>query len=540
MGCSMRHWKWAVLLLLFLACFEDQIAWGETDPGDVSILEEFRKGLTNPELLKWPTNDNDPCGNKWPHVYCSGKRVEQIQVQNLGLNGPLPGDFKKLTELANLGLQRNNFSGELPSFSGLSKLRFAYLNENQFDTIPADFFDGLTSLEVLSLSRNPLNVTGWSLPKALGDSAQLKNLSFIGCNLIGPLPDFLGGMLSLTVLQMSGNMLSGEIPASYGDLPLQILWLNDQKGNQISGSIGVIGSMTLLHQAWLHGNAFTGTIPESIGQLISLEQLWLNNNQLVGIIPENITALSQLQSLRLDNNFLVGPIPKTNIANFSFSNNPTCQDTPGLPCAPQVTALLDFLGRLNYPLNLAKSWAGNDPCNGWLGVACSGANVSTINLPNFGLNGTISPSLANLSSIVSVNLQGNHLIGTVPAELTELQSLKLLNLSSNNLEPPVPSFGSNVKFSVDNNPLIQHPGTPTSPASPGSPSSGLPGSPSIPSSGSSGSKKSKPLVVIIAIVVGIFIILLLGVMIYLYQRKNNHILYQVLLLYILEIHQIVA
>lgn len=524
-----------IFLLVFL-WFRNPIVRGATDAGDVLMLEKFRKGLSNPELLKWPAGDDDPCGNKWAKIYCSGSRVAQIQVQNVGLSGALPEDFNKLTELVNLGLQRNNFSGKLPSFSGLSKLQYAYLDENQFDAIPADFFDGLTSLEVLSLSMNPLNVSGWMLPKALGDSEQLTNLSLIGCNLVGHLPDFLGGLQSLTVLQMSYNMLSGEIPASYGGLPLQILWLNNQKGSQLSGSLDVISSMSFLHEAWLHGNSFTGSIPSSIGQLTFLQRLWINDNQLVGIIPENLTSLKQLQSLRLDNNFLVGPIPKNSIANFSYSHNPTCQVTTGLPCAPEVTALLDFLGRVNWPLILSKSWSGNDPCNDWLGVSCSAATVSTINLPNFNLNGTISPSLVKLSSLVNINLQGNNLNGTIPAELTNLQSLKLLNLSSNNLEPPVPNFSKSVKFFVDDNPQIQHPGTPAAPDIPRTPtapdipqpprSGDSPGDvPFAPSgNGSSGSKKLRPLVIAIPIIICTLIISLVGLVAYfLLKKKESHL-----------------
>lgn len=516
--------KFVVTVLAFICC-RNPIAWGVTDAGDVVILEKIRKGLSNPELLNWPT-DGDPCGDKWPKIYCSGNRVAQIQVQNVGLSGTLPEDFNHLTELVNLGLQRNKFSGKLPSFSGLSKLQYAFLDENQFDTIPMDFFDGLASLEVLSLSNNPLNESGWILPKSLGDSAQLTNLSLIGCNLIGPLPDFLGGMQSLAVLQLSYNMLSGEIPVSYGGLPLQILWLNEQKGDQISGSLDVISSMTMIREAWIHGNSLTGSIPSSIGQLTSLQRLWVNNNKLVGEIPANLTSLKQLQSLRLDNNLLVGPIPKNSIANFSYANNPTCQVVPGLLCAPEVTALLDFLHSVNWPINLATSWSGNDPCNGWLGVSCSSASVSTINLPNFNLNGTISASLAKLSNLISVNLQGNHLNGTIPSELTSLQSLKLLNLSSNNLAPPVPNFSNSVKLFVDNNPLIQHPKAPAVPGTPQIPPSGdssgnVPFS--RPHNDSSGSKKVKSVVIIVAIIVSTLIILLVGLLLYFrLKKKQSH------------------
>jgi hypothetical protein len=67
------------------------VVFNATDPNDVAILSLFKKNLKNPELLKWPKNDVDPCGSKWPHVYCNGNdRVSQIQVQNMGLIGPLP------------------------------------------------------------------------------------------------------------------------------------------------------------------------------------------------------------------------------------------------------------------------------------------------------------------------------------------------------------------------------------------------------------------------------------------------------------------
>ncbi|KAJ9696869.1 hypothetical protein PVL29_008870 [Vitis rotundifolia] len=103
--------------------------------------------------------------NLWPHVFCSGDRVTQIQVQGLGLKGPLPQNFNQLSMLYNLGFQRNHFNGKLPSFRGLSELQFAFLDYNKFDTIPADFFDGLTSIRILALNDNPFNATtGWSIP----------------------------------------------------------------------------------------------------------------------------------------------------------------------------------------------------------------------------------------------------------------------------------------------------------------------------------------------------------------------------------------
>ena len=45
---------------------------GITDPNDFEVLNEFRNGLDNPELLEWPAKGTDPCGPPlWPHVFCS-------------------------------------------------------------------------------------------------------------------------------------------------------------------------------------------------------------------------------------------------------------------------------------------------------------------------------------------------------------------------------------------------------------------------------------------------------------------------------------
>ncbi|KNA03176.1 hypothetical protein SOVF_211670 isoform A [Spinacia oleracea] len=443
-------------LTLLLGFSLISLVFSVTDPSDLRVLNSFRKGLQNPQLLQWPANDDDPCGSKWKHIFCSGNRVTQIQVQRLGLKGTLPPDFNHLSKLSNLGLQNNEFHGKLPTFSGLSDLEFAYLDFNNFDEIPSDFFQGLTSVRVLELDKNPLNATtGWSLPDDVGKLTQLVNFSLTSCNLVGTLPEFLGSLSSLTALRLSGNKLSGIIPMSFNNSMLQILWLNDQEDGGMSGPIDIITSMPYLTEVWLNGNHFTGTIPETIGNLISLKNLDLNMNQLVGMIPQSL-ALMELEKLDLNNNMLMGPIPKFKSGNVSFDSNSFCVSTPGVQCAPQVNALLDFLGSINYPTSLASQWSGNDPCKGsWLGVTCnSDSKVIALNLPNRNLTGTLSPSVASLDSLSQVRLAGNHLTGQIPANITQLKSLTTLDVSRNNFKPPLPKFHAGVKVLIDGNPFL--------------------------------------------------------------------------------------
>ncbi|KAJ1440757.1 Protein kinase-like domain superfamily [Sesbania bispinosa] len=449
------------------------MGYGDTNPNDLKILSDFRKGLKNPELLKWPENGDDPCGPpSWPYVFCSGGRVTQIQAKNLGLKGSLPPNFNQLSELQNLGLQRNNLSGMLPTFSGLSKLQFAFLDYNEFDAIPSDFFNGLTSIRVLSLEENPLNAsTGWSFPMDLENSVQLTNLSLVHCNLVGPLPDFLGTLPSLTNLRLSDNIISGGIPASFGQSSsIQVLWLNDQDG----------GGMT-------------------------------------------------------------GPI---DAAQVSYDSNLFCQSKPGLECAPEVTVLLYFLHNLDYPSFLTTKWSGNEPCGEpWFGLNCNhNSEVSIINLPRQKLNGTLSPSLAKLDSLLEIRLAGNNITGNVPSNFTELKSLRLLDLGDNNVEPPLPKFHDGVKVIIEGNPLlanhsgmspplpISSPPPPSAQPSPHNPSPSPPSSSHSSSSNQSTSIQFKPqpnkfkrfkTVVIVAVVAIFAFTALLVISLFIYCLKKK-------------------
>ncbi|KAK8663150.1 hypothetical protein V6N13_025031 [Hibiscus sabdariffa] len=451
--------KFASVLLLALVT----VVFSTTDPGDLDVLMQFRDGLENPDLLEWPENGGDPCGPpSWNHVFCDEEsRVTQIQAQGVGLKGTLPQNLNKLSMLKNIGLQRNQLSGKLPSFSGLSNLQYAYLDYNNFDSIPADFFDGLDDLEVLALDHNNFNAsTGWSFPKALQNSAQLTNLSCMNCNLNGSLPDFLGSMPSLTNLKLSGNSLSGEIPRTFNGSALQMLWLN---GNQFTGPIDVVATMESLTVLWLHGNQLTGPIPDNIGNLTVLKDLNLNGNNLVGLIPNSLANM-RLDTLDLNNNQFMGPIPMFKASNVTFASNQFCETSEGHLCSPQVMALIEFVDGVNYPSRLVSSWSGNEPCN-WVGIACNGGKVSIINLAHYNLSGTLSPSLAKLDSLSQIRLQSNNLSGPIPSNWSSLKALETLDLSDNNISGPLPKFSSTVKLVLAGNPVLN--GDKTAPSTEG-------------------------------------------------------------------------
>ncbi|KAL9332151.1 hypothetical protein ACSQ67_001761 [Phaseolus vulgaris] len=295
------------LTLLFTLLFSLTTA----DPHEVEILRQFRNGLDNPDLLPWPDSGDDPCA--WKYIFCDNKNhVNQIQAKGLNLSGPLAPNLNQLTNLFNVGLQNNRLNGPLPSFRGLSNLKYLYLDNNNFDSIPSDFFDGLQSLEVLALDNNDLNASsgGWHLPQTLQESTQLTNLSCMGCNLAGPLPEFLGTMNSLSFLKLSNNNLTGEIPLSLNDSALQVLWLNNQRGSVL------LEELTLWPPC-------------------SLRELNLNGNNLVGLVPQGLGDL-KLDKLDLNNNHFMGPIPNFKAVQVSYDFNNFCVNKSGVPCAFEV------------------------------------------------------------------------------------------------------------------------------------------------------------------------------------------------------------
>ncbi|KAJ6923899.1 receptor protein kinase TMK1-like [Populus alba x Populus x berolinensis] len=382
----------------------------------------------------------------------------------MSLKGTLPQNLNQLTKLQRLGLQRNQFTGALPSLSGLSELQSVYLDFNQFDSIPSDCFDGLASLQFLALDANNFNAsTGWSFPEGLQDSAQLTNLSCMSCNLAGPLPYFLGALSSLQNLRLSGNNLSGEIPASFKrSTSLRNLWLNNQNGGGLSGTLDVVTTMDSVNVLWLHGNQFTGTIPESIGNLTVLQDLNLNGNKLVGFVPDSLAKMP-LEHLDLNNNQLMGPVPNFKATEVSYA----------FKCILSIHSRCPLCTR-SYGASRVSRFAELS------------LNISFFMDRN--LSGTLSPSVAKLGSLIQIKLGSNNLSGQVPENWTSLTSLKTLDLGTNNISPPLPKFADTVNVVTVGNPLLTG-GSPSNPnPSPGSGRSGSP--PSNPSSPTKGTGSS--------------------------------------------------
>lgn len=390
---------------------------------------------------------------KWSGVSCdSSSYVTSIDLASMSLSGTLPSDLSSLSRLKSLSLQRNSLSGSIPSFANLALLQEIFLNDNNFTDVPSGVFEGLTSLQTLSISNNR-NLQPWTIPQDLTQSSGLVTLHASGANIIGPMPDFFGSLPSLQNVRLSYNNLNGSLPASLGGSSVQTLWLNNQEKG-LSGTLNVLSKMTQLTQAWLHKNQFTGPIPD-LSKCESLFDLQLRDNLLTGIVPASLTSLASIQNVSLDNNKMQGPVPDNpkNIKLTYDGVDSFCKTSPG-PCDPQVMTLLEIAGALGYPMTLADSWAGNDACQGWSFVTCQGNKVTSVTLSKQHFVGTISPSFGNLTSLRTLLLNDNNLTGSIPNSLAKLPNLEILDVSNNNLSGLVPTFPSNVRLITSGNPLL--------------------------------------------------------------------------------------
>ncbi|XP_027360223.1 receptor protein kinase TMK1-like [Abrus precatorius] len=495
------HLGIALCLVMF------QCAWSQDDG---VVMNMLKKGIKAPSDLQW--TDPDVC--KWEHVQCNSmKRVIAIQIGMLSLEGSLPKELVQLSELTRFECMKNGLTGPFPYMP--KSLQRLIIHDNNFSSIPSDFFSTMTNLQEVRIDYNPF--PQWEVPASLKDCVALQIFSAISTGLVGTIPDFLGKdgpFPGLVFLGLCFNFLEGGLPATFSGSSIENLLVNGQKSNnKLNGTLAVLQNMTSLKQIWAHGNSFTGPIPD----LSSHDQLFdvsLRDNQLTGVVPPSLISLPALTVVNLTNNYLQGSPPKFKDGvrvddDLERGINRFCTKVAGQPCSPLVDALLSVVEPLGYPLHLADSWQGNDPCaKQWIGIVCAGGNISIVNFQNMGLSGKISPSFARLTSVTKLLLANNGLTGTVPSELTSMPLLKELDVSNNKLYGKVPSFRGDVVLKTGGNPDI---GKDEPRAPPGSDSGG----------GSRGESKKHRTGAIVGTVVGSVSLLGIGALVFIYGRKHK-------------------
>ncbi|CAN6237173.1 unnamed protein product [Urochloa humidicola] len=104
-----------------------------------------------------------------------------------------------------------------------------------------------------------------------------------------------------------------------------------------------------------------------------------------------------------------------------------------IPCTEQEkSSLIQFASELSQDGGLRSSWDNATDCCKWGGITCGSENtVTDVFLARRSLEGQISASLGNLTSLLRLNLSHNLLSGGLPMELVSSSSIIILDISFN-------------------------------------------------------------------------------------------------------------
>lgn len=172
----------------------------------------------------WLSTKHHECS--WYGVKCSWypqRKVTQLDLGYLKLDGLLPRELSLLTDLTYLDMHANDYQG----------------------VVPHRIVDSLTNLRTFNLHMNGFF---GSIHSEITAMTELRELRMFGNYFSGPLPKEMSKLKKLQVLDFYANFLSGTIPSALGELK-QLTHID------------------------LHDNDLKGSVPDAICRLPKLQEL---------------------------------------------------------------------------------------------------------------------------------------------------------------------------------------------------------------------------------------------------------------------------
>ncbi|KAG7657371.1 Malectin domain [Arabidopsis suecica] len=268
---------------------------------------------------------------------------------------------------------------------------------------------------------------------------RVTNIQLRGFNLRGIIPPEFGNLTRLTEIDLVLNFLSGTIPTTLSQIPLEILAVT---GNRLSGPFPPqLGQITTLTDVIMESNLFTGQLPPNLGNLRSLKRLLISSNNITGRIPESLSNLKNLTNFRIDGNSLSGKIPDF-IGNWTRLVR---LDLQGTSMEGPIPASISNLKNLTE-LRITDLRGPTSPFPDLQNMT----NMERLVLRNCLIREPIPEYIGtSMTMLKLLDLSSNMLNGTIPDTFRSLNAFNFMYLNNNSLTGPVPQFILDSKQNID-------------------------------------------------------------------------------------------
>ncbi|KAG7615867.1 Leucine-rich repeat [Arabidopsis thaliana x Arabidopsis arenosa] len=270
-----------------------------------SLSGVFPKEIISETLTSLDVGHNWLSGQLPKHlIKCTD--LEFLNVEDNRINDKFPFWLRSLSNLQILVLRSNEFYGPIFSLEdslSFPKLRIFDISENRFTgVLPSDYFAGWSAMSsVVDIFDTTPQVHILGVFQGYYHNSVVLTNKGLNMELVG------SGFTIYKTIDVSGNRLEGDIPES----------------------IGILKELIVLNMS---NNAFTGHIPPSLSNLSNLQSLDLSQNRLSGSIPPELGKLTFLEWMNFSYNRLEGPIPQA--TQIQSQNSSSFAENPGLCGAP--------------------------------------------------------------------------------------------------------------------------------------------------------------------------------------------------------------
>ena len=180
------------------------------------------------------------CRCVWPGALASsGEHIRRIRFDGMQLT-QIPHEISRFTQLVEIFLYDNKLTEFPPELCLLSSLQWLQLNKNRLRTLPSDFGQLATNLNMLNLNDNQLQ----ELPPAIGQLTALVTLDVKG-NRLQTLPAEIFGLTQLRLLNLAENRLTRLAPDIGRLVNLEHLKLEHNPLNEVAQELSFLPRLRL-------------------------------------------------------------------------------------------------------------------------------------------------------------------------------------------------------------------------------------------------------------------------------------------------------